>query len=73
MTLDTLRRKAKDGTPVLWPRMQAYGIVLRVAKDGMWADMWWWHGPVRLHEPPVGFASWRKRQPLACLAEWEHG
>ena len=73
MTVDELRKKRADGTPVLWRSQKAYGIVTRVAADGSWADMIWWQGPPSLGSPPSGYLSWHKRQPLVRLAEWEHG
>lgn len=71
LTVEDLRRKRKDGTPVAWNH--CYGIVLRVAKDGTWADMWWWQGTARLNGPAEGYPNWRKRSPLANIAEWRHG
>jgi hypothetical protein len=73
LTVDDLRQKRVDGTPVLWPGQHAYGIVMRVARDGSWADMRWWQGPPSLGAPPSGFPTWTKRQPLARLSEWRHG
>ncbi len=73
MTVDVLRCKRVDGTPVVWFKMRAYGIVTRVAADGSWADMVWWQGPPSLGAPPDGCPQWRKRQPLGCIGEWEHG
>ena len=68
LTADDLRRKARDGTPVLWPGM-AVGRVIRVARDGTWADMEW--GRSRLDFDSGD--AWRKRQPLTRLADWRHG
>jgi hypothetical protein len=73
MRIDELRCKRIDGTPVLWRSMKTYGVVTRVARDGSWADMQWWKGPPCLGGPPVGYPTWRKRQPLKCLEVWEHG
>jgi hypothetical protein len=64
MTLRHLRIKAIDRTPVFWPEMKVMGTVTRVARDGSWADMIWSQG---------SYVSWRKRQSLDRLAEWQHG
>lgn len=71
MTLERLRQKSADGTPVLWPGMRTYGIVTRVARDGSWADMVWWQGPARLGSPPPGYPCWSKRTALGQLDDWE--
>lgn len=62
MDLRILRFKAIDKTPVLWRQMGVKGVVGRVARDGSWADMEWRQGDY----------TWRKRQPLDRLDEWEH-
>ena len=69
LTANDLRRKARDGTPVLWPGM-AVGYVTRVARDGTWADMVWARTWPDL---TGGVRTWRKRQPLDRIGEWRHG
>lgn len=68
MTLETLRRKRVDGSPVLW--QGCYGKVIRVARDGSWADMEW---ASSMQSFIVRSDMWRKRQPLDRLSDWQHG
>jgi len=58
MTLDQLRAARANSLPVAWNGTRGY--VLRVARDGTWADMIWHRG----------VATWHKRQPLDRLADW---
>lgn len=68
MTLETLRRKRADGSPVFW--MGCYGRVMRIARDGSWADIEWYSGAWEFIRRTDG---WSKRQPLDRLADWQHG
>lgn len=71
VTLEQLRRKRVDGTPLAWDAYSAYGWVTRVARNGAWADMIWAHCcPPTLNGPPDWATQWRKRQPLDRLADW---
>lgn len=69
MTLEMLRRKRSDGSPVFWPGFGCYGQVMRIARDGSWADMEWATDMWAL----IQHRRWRKRQPLDRLSEWVHG
>ncbi len=68
LTVEDIRRKARDRTPVLWPGM-AVGRVTRVARDGTWADMEW---ALSLSDLLYSDRTWRKRQSLTRASEWRH-
>lgn len=74
MTIEQLRHKVRDRTPVWWRAMGNTGWVTRVATSGDWADMVWCCGRyARLNGPPDHAYAWRKRQPLDRIGDWEHG
>lgn len=60
MRLTELREARISRRTILWGDVR--GVVLRVAKDGTWADMEWW--------TPDSMRAWVKRQPLDRLADW---
>lgn len=75
LTVEDLRRKARDRTPLIWYQpgssYQLWGQVTRVAQDGSWADFWWFNSFADLRDHWFG---WRKRQPLpSILQELHHG
>jgi len=58
VTLERLRQKRAEGSFVRW--WNATGYIVRIARDGSWADMLWFEGDAR----------WSKRQSLARLSDW---
>jgi hypothetical protein len=68
VTTEMLRRKRVDGSPVFW--LGCYGRVIRVARDGSWADVEW---ASSMWAFIAGGDTWRKRQPLDRLIDWQHG
>lgn len=70
MDAETVRAKARDGSPVMWGSL--YGEVRRVARDLSWADIQWYNCFADYRDCIGG---WSKRQPLTAsfLRDLVHG